>query len=548
MAPLAVTDDRWLISRSRRRLYLAVTIAMILIGGCRSQGEPQWQQTRDRHAAADMQEYHDRAPKIEVPLTLRAAIDYAQSYNIDVWIAAHEREYQRELTSHAKLMLLPGLIANAEVSKRSTHDASSSQSLTTGEESLELSFSSEKQSGTFDISAMWNLLDFGIAFSRIRQQKNREFIALQRERRLRQNLSLQVTQTYWRAISTRDVTRRAERVVRTISQIIESLHSEIAEKAISRIDALKRETALLIQREELCRYRRGFLKAKTELAKLIGLAPGTEFTLAEVDLDSTLSPQTFDAGELEWEALRRRPELFEKDFEQAISRDEGRIALAKMFPSLAVFWRYDTDTNRFLAFNQWYTVGLRASWNLLAIPQQLKQHDAIQVQTRMIATRRTAAAVAILAQLHMTLIDYEDAIMRYRIKKEISDKHTELLEAIASTVEEGKSHQGELLDYKIKQLRSRAKYLSAHSNLKTAVARLMNTIGQQIRPAPATQPSPATQPAATTQPAAATQPVAATQPAPATQPAVTTQPAASTQPAAVTTSPAFSAEPRDRTR
>ena len=320
------------------------------------------------NAALDMTAFRNRAPTPSAPVTLEDALAFADRYNIEGWIAAQECQIQRELASQATLKMLPSLMAGADYHERSQYDASSSQSFKTGEESLEPSFSSEKRGSAFDISATWNLLDFGISYLRSWQQTNRVGIAQERERRVRQNLALQVTRVYWQAVTAKEAAELAEAIDAETSATLSRVRKEIDEKVISKADGLRRETSLLQQQDELRRYQRQFQKAKTELGRMMGLTPGTQFTLAELDLDLPLEPVSHDVEILERVALLNRPELFEKDFEEAISRDEARIALAQMFPSPVAFLRHDYNSNRFLVFNDWNSLGLRVSWDLLALP------------------------------------------------------------------------------------------------------------------------------------------------------------------------------------
>ena len=459
-----------------RCVLFATLAAAVAVGGCTAQTGRR--QTRELNASLDLAVFHERAPEIDGPLTLDDALDYAARYNIEVWIAAAERKFQHELATQSLLKMLPSLLAGAESSRRSEYDAASSVSLASRTESLEPSFSAEKQVDRWDISATWNLLDFGISFLRTRQQTNRELIAQERERRVRQNLALEVTRAYWRAVTARASAVEAARAGSQVFNMLEKIDQEIEEQTISRIEGLKRETALLEQLAELRQYKRSYLAAKAALAKLIGLSPGAKFLLAYVNLDQPTAMETFDVEQLERRSLRGRPELFEKDLEEAISRDEAHVALAQMFPSISAFWRYDTDYNRYLAFDEWNTAGIRVSWNLLAIPQQIKQRDAVMLQTELIKKRRTAIAVAILTQVHLALIDYQDAAERYRITETIAEKHRNLLAAIEDAAEEGKSHAGEALDHRLKYLKAHARHLTACANLKVAHARVLNALGR----------------------------------------------------------------------
>jgi outer membrane protein TolC len=494
-------------------LRLASLVLAVATGGCAA--ESSRQTVRDQNAATDLEVYRARAPEITTPLTLSDALAYADCYNIDVWIAAQEREFQHELASQSLLKLLPSLIAGTESRHRSNLDASSSVSLERGTQSLEPSYASDQTARTWDISLTWNLLDFGISFFRARQQSSRVWMAAERERRVRQNLALEVSRAYWQAVTARQVAEEAAHVGQELAATLEAIRREIDEQTLPPVEGLRRQTRLLEDQEEVRRYQRLYLAAKTELGTLMGLRPGAAFELAKVDLDQPVpmpgamatlwdrfetGPHTMPAAatsapetggtpmlrslveEWETEALRQRPELFEKDQEQSISRDEARIALAQMFPSFALLWRYDWDDNRFLAFNQWSTVGLRASWDLLAIPYQLLQRQAAELHAELVGRQRMALAVAILTQLHLAVIDCQEAAEQYEITRTILEKHRGLLAALQSAAEEGKSHAGELLEEKMKCLKAQARHRAALANLMAARARLANTLGRDLEP------------------------------------------------------------------
>lgn len=468
------------------RLSLLAAVSTLL--GCTIPGR---EAIRQQNAAADLAFYRERAPQVEGPITLATAHQLAAAHNMDAWLADLDRRFQRELTTQSLLKLLPSLLAGAENRRRSVLDAASSESLYKGTQSLEPSYSSDLRTRTWDISLTWSLLDFGVAFLRSRQAADREWIAVERARRVRQNLTLEVTRAYWQAVTARSAAEEAERAAAEVAAALERIAREVQQKTISNIEGLKSETRLLEQQEELRRYRRAYLTAKTELATLMGLEPGTPFELAEVELRAGPPADDLDVPALENEALLCRPELFEKDHEESISRDEAWIALAQMFPNLSLLYRKEGSDNRFLVFKEWDTTGLRATWDLLLLPQQFVQLHAARLQTDLIARRRAAVAVAILTQLHLALIDCQEAAEQCQTTGVLAGKSAALLAAIESAAEEGKSHGGEALDYRMKYLKARARFLAALADAQVARARLHNTLGRDSAAALAAAPPPA---------------------------------------------------------
>ncbi len=461
----------------RKSAAAAAMLGLACLSGCAPQlGR---EVVREQNAKADLALYETRAPEIDAPVTLADALELAQRHNIDVWIAAEEQQYQHELATGARLKLLPSLVAGTEASHRSEFDAARSVAIESGEESLEPSYSAEKTRRTFDVGLTWNLLDFGISYMRSRQAANREQIAEQRLRRVRQNLALEVTRVYWQAVTAREAAAEADRIAAQLADRLAGIDAEIEAQNLSRVEGLTRKATLLEQQEELRRYRRAYLAAKTELAALMGLAPGTPFLLADVDVDQDVTPRAFSIDELEWAALRQRPELYEKDFEQAISRDEAHVALVEMFPHVSLFWQANWDDNRLLVFKEWNTIGLRATWDLLMIPQKYQQRQALLLQTDLIARRRTAIAVAVLTQLRLALIEHDEAAEQLALARRIAATRRELLAAIESSATEGSTPAGAAFEERMRYLKARARELRALASFKAAQARVLNTAGER---------------------------------------------------------------------
>jgi outer membrane protein TolC len=452
--------------------------AGLLLAGCAPQ--PDREQARAHFAELDLAAYQQRAPQIDGPLTLADALRLATNHNVEIWIAEQEHQFHVEMETQARLRLLPSLTLGFDSRERSELDVSSSRSFETERESLEPSYSSERNTRRYDIGTTWSLLDFGISFFRARQAGNRALIAEERERRVRQNIALEVVQAYWQAVTARAVSREAAHIAKEVDRQLAMITQEIDEQATPRVSGLKRQTLLLEQLEELKRYKRAYLSAKAKLATLIGLTPGTEFTLADVSLDAPPEPLDADVPTLERRALLERPELYEKDLEQLISRDEAYIAIARLFPNFSLLWRYDWNDNPFLVFNEWGTIGMRASWDLLAIPHQLQQHKALELQTDLLGRRRTAVAVAILTQLHLSLIEQHEAVEQHRHARRIADARRALAAAVESAASEGTSHAGEALEHRVRYLKAQARALSAHAGIMTARARLLNTLGNSL--------------------------------------------------------------------
>ena len=114
---------------------------------------------------------------------------------------------------------------------------------------------------------------------------------------------------------------------------------------LSPVDALRYRRALLETVNQLERQRREIRLAKIELAQLIGLVPGTAYTL---DLPASApAPRTLaaTADELAQWALWRRPELREEQLDERIAVHEVKKAMLRMLPGLELGAGAHVDSN-----------------------------------------------------------------------------------------------------------------------------------------------------------------------------------------------------------
>lgn len=462
----------------RIRLLIPIILAIILTG-CTS-SLPDINLTRKTNLEKDHQFLKERAVQLDRPLTLDKAIQLSLELNLDAKVLVMEHDIRQEILTAAKLKMLPELSVNAEVSRRNREDAVSSQSIITGNESLEPSFSTEKTVNRQDFSLLWNILDFGISFYQSRQEESRVEVALQRLRRIRQNLILDVTEAYWQAMIAKETAATASELIKRIKKRLDIIGKQIESQMVSEVEGLELAVSLIEMEFRMEGFEQKLQKNKIQLATLMGLPQDTDFELAEMENEELESLQ-FDIETLEEEALLNRPELFEQDLEERITADEAKIKLIEMFPSPSLFWRYNRDENKFLFYDSWYTFGLKAACNLLSIPHKAKLRDAAIKRKNMIRMRRIAIGIGILTQLHLSVIEYQDALRRYQLLKKLTKHRNDLKDALHRQISAGKAHDALLLDSESRALFAKDRLLRALADVKTALQRIWNANGRNYQ-------------------------------------------------------------------
>lgn len=458
------------------RQYSIVACVVTVLGGCAAPVSRE--ALREQNADRDLAAFAAGAPAPGEGLTLEQAVEYALQHNLDATLAETEREIQDELRTGSKLALLPLLMAQTEYSRRSKNIASSAESIETKQQTLEPSRSSEKHVRTREISLIWNLLDFGISYYRSRQATNEVSIAAERLRRVRQNLVLDVTRTYYECVVAREAAGMARSLVDRAKGRQQTLRKQVESKTVSQVSGLEHETRLIEMQIKLQAFEREYRAAKTRLASLMGAPVHADFSLAEADFSTMPTGLEMDMKAFEQEALLNRPELFQQDCEEKISADNARIAIVQMFPRPSLFLRWEGDENKFLHHQAWTTAGLRASWDLLAIPRRVYEHRAAKRRTEYVRDRRTLLAVAIISQVHLATIDYEEVVEAAQLVRELSSAQNQIVVAMERHQQEGKATVDEVLDSEAKGLFAQVRYMSVCADLITARQRVLNSLGR----------------------------------------------------------------------
>jgi outer membrane protein TolC len=165
---------------------------------------------RQATAAADKQTLFGSQEKITAPVTLENAMARALKYNMDYRVKLMEEAMGQRQLDVANLDMLPKLAASAGYTARDKDNASSSQNVATGEQSLAPSISTEKQDRMADLSLSWNVLDFGVSYYTAQQQADRVLILEQRKRRVGQQLVQQVREAWWQAAGAQQLQGRID--------------------------------------------------------------------------------------------------------------------------------------------------------------------------------------------------------------------------------------------------------------------------------------------------------------------------------------------------
>ncbi|NGZ05236.1 MAG: TolC family protein [Magnetococcales bacterium] len=475
---------------------------------------------------------------ISHPLTLSEVMARALRFNLDHRVKVMEEALAMDLSGLDRFELLPTLAANAAFSSRSNHSASSSRSMLTGNQSLEVSTSQDRDRATADLGLTWNILDFGVSYFNARQNADRLLIAKERERKVIQNLMQETRSAFWRAAAAQQLEPRVHATIK------------LAETALK--DARKAEESQLRSPVESLRYRKGVLEnlrqleailqelatAQVELAAMMTLPPGTRFQLAIPEGALRVPVWNLPVEKMEELALLSQPDMREMAYQVRIVADESRKSLLRLLPGISLNASRQWDRNSYALNKSWNEAGMRVTWNLLGLLSAPAQMEYNQTSEEVIATKQLALRMALLSQVHIAQRQFDQSVVQLKRADELMQVEKQLATHTENRAAQEAQAAIDRIASDTSAILAELRRFQALAAAHNALGKMMATTGQDPEVFPIQQGSLADLTARVdrwlaTQIQEPPAPVAATRVKPQAQPQVQTQPA----PAANTATP-----------
>ena len=418
--------------RHYARAVAAGVFALMALAGCAVTPDPLTPAETMQRVEADLAGLRAAQPLLSGPLTLHGAMARALLHNPEARVQAMEQDLALRQTEVARLGLLPALTGRYGVDTRSNAQASSSRSVATGRESLTASTSNDRMRRLGNLSVAWHMLDFGVSYYGAKQQADRALIAHERRRKAVHAALADVRGAWWRAVAAERALARLEPLLARVEEALRDSERLAAQRIQSSVEALRYQRGLLEAVAALERQRRESRTARFELARLIGLPPGAEYSLAMPP--AALEPRRLAVGadELAGLALAHRPELREGQLEERIAVHEVKKAMLRMLPGLELQAGAHVDSNSYLVNNDWLSLGAAVTVNLTELFTGPASIDAARTGRELAAARREALSMAVLTQLYVALAQFEEARERHATATKIADIEQRIVESLRS--------------------------------------------------------------------------------------------------------------------
>ncbi len=411
------------------------------------------------------------------PIDLYEAMARALKFNLDHRVEIMEAALRGKEYNFAHYSMLPGVVANSGFTERNNVNASNSINILTGVESLATSTSQERRIKTSDIAFSWNILDFGLSYVRARQAGDKYLIAQELRRKVVHRIIGDVRTAFWRAVSADRLLTKLRALAGRVERARAASRAVSAERASSPITAVTYERELVEIKRAIQELQRDLSVARTQLAALMNLKPGTRFQLVYPRRTPRNLTLRVNARKMIQIALENRPELREVWYKQRINERDLDAALLELLPGLQVFATSNYNSNEFLYNNNWVDWGAKASWNLLKAVQYPARRRVIEAQDELLDARALALTMAIITQVHVSRVRFRHAHRELLTAEEYLGIQRRLVRLMRSEADSGRIGEQTLIREEMNALVAQVKRDVAYANLQNAFANVYTSMG-----------------------------------------------------------------------
>lgn len=433
--------------------------------------------TRDLRALSAMDE------PVTHPIDLYEAVARALKYNLDAKVKAMQVQLAHQQLEVAHYSLLPQVSANAGFDGRNNYSGGSAKSLLDGRPVLEPFTSADKNIVSGNLALSWDVLDFGLSYVRAQQAADNVMVAEEERRRIAVRLVQEVRGAYWRAVSAERVLQRVQFLDESVAKALDSTQQITDRKLQSPLVPLNYRRDLLNAQREVQRLFRELSAARTQLASLMGLPPGTSYELVVPPRAAAASVRALNPDELEEKALLNRPELRAIDYQKRINAKEARAVLLELFPSLKLSAGGYYTSNSFFFNQNWLGYASQMSWNVLSAFRTPAKLKAVEAQRAVLESQSLAMTMAIITEVHVGAAQFLHAQQEYHNAWQYHATQAAIAAQTKNLWLTNSANDLVLIRERVNEILADVRLDSAHAGKEAALATVLASVGQDALPA-----------------------------------------------------------------
>jgi outer membrane protein TolC len=405
------------------------------------------------------------------------AMARALKYNLDYRVEMLNATLAARSADVKSAAMLPQVVAGSGYNGRDHLAGGYSRSLTTGAKSGDASSSSERQTFNGDITASWNILDFGLSYVRAKQATDQALIAEERKRKIVNRIIEDVRTAYWRAATAEQLLSGLQSLEVRVNDALSNSRSLAHDGVLAPLTALTYQRELVDIRKQIHQLELELNTAKIQLAALMNIPPGSPYKLRVPKRSGTSLAMRKSGDELVEIAMMNRPELREALLNERITAKEADVALLQLLPGIQAFGGVNFDSNDLLYNSNWVAWGAKASWNVMRLfqyPAIKKENDARASLTR---EQALAMTMAVFTQVHAARARYGQNAKILKDAQDYFEVQKRILVQVKSAAAEDATSEQSLIREEMNTLLASVKFDIAHADLQNAFANIYATVG-----------------------------------------------------------------------
>lgn len=329
-----------------------------------------------------------------------------------------------------------------------------------------------------NFTTSWDLLEIGLSGFKANRRAINAYSEKEQNQYLCNKLVVDVENAYWRAVAFEQAEIKSDWLKSRITYAL-----NLSEQRAKNNPDIKRQE-LMFQRELIDINRwyqslyRSLISAKPDLARLMNVPSGAEFSLQSTRLPAELGEiGQQEILELVSAAYKHRPEIRQSLYRADLTKLKNKEDLWRHLPGLKVFLGGNHNSNSFVLNSNFASAGASLSWDLLRIGQigETKRSGKLTLaadrrQTEILASAIMAQVMIAREQMHKLDYDLTLAWKALSIQGEITDD-------LSAEVASGEKPETYLIKEELMRELSFIREQMARAELHTAKARLQQSVG-----------------------------------------------------------------------
>jgi len=422
---------------------------------------------------------------LSTKLDLYGAMARALRYNVDYRTKLFEKQVALGQYNVSKYKFLPAFRVNGGVNYRSNLPIADSIDTSTNQLTQSFATASDRTIRNADVRMVWNLLDFGITYYKVKQEGNKALMADEARRKVVSGLLRDVRSAYWKAAIAQKVQPQIEHILGEAREALAASSKAQHRGLASPMKVLQYRKTLMKLIDNLEDLYNQMITAKTQLSSLINEPLGNTFELDVPDvlpMDAANVP--FCLPKMEELALLNKPEIREEIYRKRISVAETRKATLRMLPGLELSTGDNYSSNSFLHNRAWATASAQVTWNIFNVlsgPAMIKHS---KMQEAVADQRRMAIQMAVLTKVHLAYRDYLHRRYQLHRSTELDKLEKELTGYIRNAAQKRAKSRLELIQAEVSELSSGLKRDNAYSAMQDSLGYIYDSMGVDPLPSP----------------------------------------------------------------